>query len=100
MAVVAPSFAVEVSEIVSRENCGVLVDPANPQSIADALKNLLSSNVLCMKLGQNGQEAIQQRLNWDQESKKLISMYHDLTNPKNEKNKSRSVDEDHVSCAA
>ena len=100
MAVVAPSFAVEVSEIVSRENCGVLVDPANPQSIADALKNLLSSNVLCMKLGQNGQEAIQQRLNWDQESKKLIFMYHDLTNPKNKKSQSRSVDEDHVSCAA
>ena len=40
LAVIIPEFAVEVAPIVEKERCGILVDPSDPQEIANALDTL------------------------------------------------------------
>ena len=58
LAVVAPEFGV-LKETVSHQNNGLIFEPANVNSLADALLKLVKDKTLRQQLAQNGTRAVQ-----------------------------------------
>lgn len=75
--VVASDFSLW-REIVEDAACGLLVDPSDPQAIADAICYLFANPKEAETMGRNGRQAVTERYNWSVEAKKLISMYKEL----------------------
>lgn len=67
-------------EIVEGSNCGICVDPLNPNEIADAINYILTYPEEAERMGKNGKEAVETKYNWDVEEKKLIEVYSKLQN--------------------
>jgi glycosyltransferase involved in cell wall biosynthesis len=65
-------------EIVEGNNCGICVDPLNPQEIAKAIAFLIDNPQLAQNMGANGRKAVEKKYNWDQEEKKMITFYKSL----------------------
>ena len=59
-------------EIIEGSNCGICVDPLDPTGIALAIDTLVQDPDGARKMGQNGQKAILEKLNWGAEEKKTI----------------------------
>lgn len=70
-------------EIIQEERCGLLVDPLDPAAIAEAMRWILANPVEAEAMGGRGRLAVEKKYNWEQESKKLISLYENLLNKKN-----------------
>jgi glycosyltransferase involved in cell wall biosynthesis len=79
LAVIAPDFAVEVAEVVRESGCGVLVNPADPVEIADALDRLAEHTSERTYMGQAGRRAVEERYNWEAEGKKLVELYREMS---------------------
>lgn len=62
-------------EIVEGSGCGLLVNPLDPEAIAEAIKWLLENPEKAETMGKRGRKAIEECYNWDKESVKLISFY-------------------------
>lgn len=65
-------------ELIEQYDCGYLVDPESPESIAAAIKAIQDNPDLAKTKGMNGKRAIQSELNWEVESKRLIDLYQGL----------------------
>jgi len=76
--VVASDFSLW-QEIVSQANCGLLVDPKDPKSIAKAVQWLLDNSNEAQKMGEAGMNAVKEKYNWELEEKKLLGLYNNLT---------------------
>jgi glycosyltransferase involved in cell wall biosynthesis len=76
--VIAPDFAVEVEPVVRQENCGLLVNTANSDQIAQALDWFCENLSEAQQMGLRGSRAVVDKYNWDNEKKKLLSMYDNL----------------------
>lgn len=61
-------------EIIEGADCGICIDPSNVQAIADAIDELASNPARAREMGRNGQRAVQQKYNWDNEAKKLLAL--------------------------
>jgi glycosyltransferase involved in cell wall biosynthesis len=66
------------AEIVTAAECGIAVDPHDPQAIADAITSLSEDEALARRLGENGRRAIAARYNWEAELGKLEGLYRKL----------------------
>jgi len=64
-----------MSEIIESTKCGLVVDPLSPKAIADAIAWLLNHPKQAAQMGINGQRAVKEHLNWETESKALLSFY-------------------------
>jgi glycosyltransferase involved in cell wall biosynthesis len=62
-------------QVVETSRCGLLVDPANPTAIAEAMTHLIEHPDEAHEMGENGRRAVLERYNWDAEGKKLLSIY-------------------------
>jgi glycosyltransferase involved in cell wall biosynthesis len=62
-------------EIIERSDCGVCVDPMNPQSISEVIDFLVSNPDRAEKMGCNGRKAVNERYNWTIEEGKLLQLY-------------------------
>jgi glycosyltransferase involved in cell wall biosynthesis len=62
-------------EIVSEADCGIALDPRDPQAIAAAIQGLSDDPERARRLGENGQRAIAERYNWEAELRKLEDLY-------------------------
>lgn len=62
-------------EIVLNSNCGLCVNPAKPQDIANAIQFLMEHRELGKEMGKNGRKAAFEKYNWENESKKLLELY-------------------------
>jgi glycosyltransferase involved in cell wall biosynthesis len=78
LVVALPSFAVEVAPVVEESECGVLIDPADPQDIASKLDALVGAPEVMREMGLRGKEAVRNRYNWEAEAARLIEMYKEL----------------------
>lgn len=67
-------------EIINKHQCGICVDPFNIQAIAEAINYLLHHDNVAQQMGTNGRKAIETTFNWEQEEKKLITIYQQLMN--------------------
>ncbi|MEF9898237.1 MAG: glycosyltransferase family 4 protein [Pseudomonas sp.] len=65
-------------EIIEGSQCGVCVDPLDPQAIAEAIDYFVSNPDEAARMGRNGQKAVNERYNWDQEGRKLLAFYTSL----------------------
>lgn len=65
-------------EIVEEVDCGRLVNPSQPRSIATAMQWILDNPTEAFEMGQRGRRAVEERFNWAAESRKLIGFYRSL----------------------
>jgi phosphatidylinositol alpha-1,6-mannosyltransferase len=61
-----------VTDAVIDGETGLLVEPENPQQLADAVSSLLSNPDLSRRLGENGRRRVERELNWREFTRKLI----------------------------
>ena len=78
IAVIASDFPMW-REIIETHNCGVLVDPTDPNDIARAYEKLNKDPHLAAEMGANGVKAVKDYFNWNIESKKLFELYELLS---------------------
>lgn len=64
--------------IVLGHNCGLLVDPQNPEAIADACTWLKNNPQEARQMGENGRKAVLEHYTWDCEKLKLLEFYQKL----------------------
>lgn len=64
--------------IVDGAGCGLLVDPQDPQAIADAMQWILDNPDEAAAMGRRGRAAVEERYNWEAESETLIALYRRL----------------------
>lgn len=65
-------------EIVEGAGCGLLVDPKDPQAIADAMQWILDNPEEAAEMGRRGRAAVEERFNWEAEGEKLVALYRRL----------------------
>ena len=64
-------------EIIEGSECGICVDPLNPQEIARAIDYLVANPAEAERMGRNGQRAVRERYNWSIEEKRLLDFYRE-----------------------
>lgn len=63
------------ADIVCETKCGILVDPCDAKAHASAILYLLGHPEEAQEMGRNGQRAVLEKYNWENESKKLLEIY-------------------------
>lgn len=66
------------TEIIEGNQCGICVDPENPEEIALAIKRVVDNPEWAKELGENGRRAVVERYNWEAEEKVLLAFYENL----------------------
>jgi glycosyltransferase involved in cell wall biosynthesis len=69
-------------EILEDNECGICVNPLDPQDIANAINYLISHPEEAKRMGENGHRAVLEKFNWSIEEKKLIQFYEEVLNDK------------------
>lgn len=64
--------------LIENNECGICVNPGNPEEIAKAIDLLVNDKALAERMGNNGIKAIAEKYNWPLEEKKLLKLYKDL----------------------
>jgi len=72
--VVASNFSLW-REIVEGSECGLCVDPLNPESIGKAIQYLIDNPIQANRMGKNGRKAVEDKYNWSVEEGKLLTLY-------------------------
>jgi hypothetical protein len=75
--VIVPDFAEEVAAVVHETGCGVLVDTAEPDTVAEAVRTL-SDPALRARMGAAGRAAALGRFGWAGEAERLVRLYREL----------------------
>lgn len=65
-------------EIVEGNECGLCVNPKNPQEIAKAIEDIIQHPKEASKMGENGKQAVLKKYNWRNEEEKLLYFYKKL----------------------
>lgn len=65
-------------EIIEFNQCGLCVNPMNPEEIAQAVDRLVGNPAEARQMGENGRRAVLERYNWALEKKKLFRLYEDI----------------------
>lgn len=65
-------------EIIEGNQCGICVDPLNTVEIKDAIEWIMNHPDEARVMGENGRRAVENKYNWDHESKKLIDFYKSI----------------------
>jgi len=76
--VVASNFPLW-KEIIEGNKCGLTVNPKKPEEIAKAIEYLIAHPAETKEMGENGRKAVSEKYNWENESKKLLDIYQQLT---------------------
>jgi len=66
--------------IVDEHECGVAVDTTDALTFCSTVEALLAHEDRVLRYGQNGRRAVEEKLNWSNEERTLLSLYHSLTN--------------------
>lgn len=62
-------------DIIEGNVCGVTVDPKDAESVASGIRAILERPDSIIEMGRNGIAAARTRYNWENEAKKLLSVY-------------------------
>jgi glycosyltransferase involved in cell wall biosynthesis len=76
-AVVATS-AGAFPEVVADGLTGVLVPPADPDALADAVRNLLEDPDLCRRMGEAGRRRVVRRFTWQETARQTVALYEEV----------------------
>lgn len=78
MAAGLPIIASDLSgwkEIVEGGGYGIVVNPLEPEDIANSINQLIQNPELRIKMGEKGRVDFLEKYNWDNEEKKLLEVY-------------------------
>lgn len=75
--VIASNFQI-LEDIVSKEKCGLCVNPLDAKAIGSAIEYLATHDEEANQMGKNGKKAILKYYNWRNEEKKLFAVYEKL----------------------
>ena len=70
-------------DILEKHECGVCVDPADPQAIAKAIDELAEDSDKAKSMGEKGINAVYKYFNWSAEFDKLLKVYDQLAGTSN-----------------
>jgi glycosyltransferase involved in cell wall biosynthesis len=65
-------------EILQEREAGLVVDPRDPEAIAEAVGWLLAHPSEAKRMGERGRQAVLDRYHWEREGDKLVRLYGDL----------------------
>ena len=65
-------------DIIEKNECGLTIDPSDPEDIVKALNFLASNPEKARSMGENGIRLVKEKYNWNMEEKKLIDCYENL----------------------
>ena len=65
-------------KVVEKYNCGLCINPCDPQEIAEAIRYIMQQPKEAKIMGENGKKAVLERYNWGMEEKKLLKIYEEL----------------------
>ncbi|MDT3435568.1 glycosyltransferase family 4 protein [Haloarcula sp. 1CSR25-25] len=68
-----------VPEVVTDHETGVLLEPDNPDEVAQAVIELFDDAELRVRLAKNAREYITENLTWEQRTEKVIDVYSQVT---------------------
>src|SRR5262249_11520748 len=63
-------------EIVQEAQCGLLVEPGQPKSLAEASQWLLEHPAEAQAMGNRGRQEVLQTYNWNSQAQLLLHLYH------------------------
>ena len=64
-----------IKEYIEKDNCGIVVDPKNPNEIAKTMIMLLNDKEKYNQYGINGRNATLEKYKWDFEFNRLVGFY-------------------------
>jgi len=76
--IVASDFP-EIRRVVGEAECGLLVDPTNPDAIAGAIIHLMEHPEEAQSMGANGRRAVLEKYNWGGMEGRLLGLYRSLS---------------------
>jgi len=65
-------------DMINEIECGIAVNPEDPDEIACAINYLINNKEVAKKMGENGIKAIIEKFNWNIEEQKLFNLYEHL----------------------
>ena len=74
-----------ILETVVDGKTGILVEPGNPEAIAEAVNKLLDNPSLSRELGRNGRKRVKELFSWSSIAKKTITTYESIIREYREK---------------
>ena len=66
-------------EIIEDNQCGLCVNPTNPEEIAGAIRYIVENPEHAQEMGRNGRRAVLEKFSWETEARRLISLYESLS---------------------
>ncbi len=75
--VIASDFPLWAS-IIRESECGLLVNPMDPQEIREAILFIENNPKEAERMGKNGRKSIEQKYNWSIEEEKLFKVYQQV----------------------
>ncbi|MDQ7095576.1 glycosyltransferase family 4 protein [Desulfosporosinus sp. PR] len=64
-----------IEKIIEKNQCGLLNEPGNPESLAQDICTLLENPEKALSCAQNGWDAFQREYTWEKEQSKLLGLY-------------------------
>lgn len=62
-------------QIIEKYECGICVNPLNPNEIVEAIISIIDNPIKSKQMGANGVKPVEELYNWENESNKLINIY-------------------------
>lgn len=69
-----------VKKFVEKYNSGIIVNPEDPEDMANAIVNIIENPELAKQLSLNGLKAVKEEYNWSNMEKRLWNIYKSLEN--------------------
>lgn len=67
-------------EIITKNDCGICVDPNDINQITDAINYLINNPEEAKRMGDNAYRAVQTEYNWQSQEKELYKIYNKILN--------------------
>ncbi len=67
-----------VSEVLTKEKCGIVVESKNSVALAKAIRTFILDKELARELSIRGRQVIAQKYNWTEISKRMLNIYQEL----------------------
>ena len=72
------SSTLRCSDIVRENDCGIVVDPSDPDEIARAMTFLVERPAIAEAMGERGRRLVRERYQWNSEASKLTKLYAEI----------------------
>ena len=67
-----------IAEVINRYDVGKVVPSLAPEDVGAAINSMLADTAALVRMRSNALEAARQEFHWENESQKLIQLYHDV----------------------